>query len=122
MAKAPFRSTKSLGKPAKKTDAVGDDRPRVRRLGSIVNQLMARRGYAQVNANEAMLKSLVSEVGSEIGNDCSVGRLRAGVLQVFVNNSVTLQELNFRKRGILKRLQKDVPGDNITDVRFRIQA
>ncbi len=100
----------------------GEDRPRVRRLGSIVNQLMARRGYAQVHANEAMMKVLVAEVGQEIGNDCSVGKLRAGVLQVFVVDSVTLQELNFRKRGILKRLQKEMPGDGITDIRFRIQT
>ncbi len=116
------QAAKSPKSTKRKRTRQGEDAPRIRRLGSIVNQLMARRGYAQVNANEAMLASLVSEVGPEIGNDCSVGKLRSGVLHVFVTNSVTLQELNFRKRGILKRLQAETPGETIKDIRFRIQS
>ena len=83
---------------------------------------MSRRGYAQVLANDEIYQSLVSETGPEIGDSCSVGKLKAGVLQVYVSDSVTLQELNFRKRGILKRLQKDLPDSKVTDVRFRIQT
>ena len=36
--------------------------------------------------------------------------------------SATLQGLNFQRRGVLKRLQKDMPDSNITDVRFRLQS
>ena len=101
---------------------VAEEQPRLRRVGSLVNQLMARRGYAQAFAGEAMLGSIIAEVGDQIGKSCSVGKLRAGVLQVYVGDSATLQELNFRKRGVLKRLQKDMPDDKIKDVRFRIQT
>ncbi|TWT53504.1 hypothetical protein Pla22_11330 [Rubripirellula amarantea] len=109
---------------SKKIEAakVAEDRPQVRRIGSLVNQLMARRGYAQVFAGEEILRSLISETGPEVGNGCSVGKLKAGVLHVYVTDSATLQELNFRKRGILKRLQKDLPDSKVTDIRFRIQA
>ena len=83
---------------------------------------MARRGYAQASAGEEMLHCVVAEVGPEIGNGCRVGKLSRGVLQVYASDSATLQELNFRRRGVLKRLQKDMPDSNITDVRFRIQT
>ena len=83
---------------------------------------MARRGYAQVLAGDEIMRLIIAEVGEALGKDCSIGKLRAGVQHVFVADSVTLQELNFRKRGILKRLQKDMPNKKIKDVRFRIQA
>jgi predicted nucleic acid-binding Zn ribbon protein len=96
------------------------EKPQVRQIGSLVNQLMARRGYAQAFAGDDMLRLIVAEVGPEIGNSCQVGKLRAGVLQVYAGDSATLQELNFRRRDVLKRLQKEMPDSKITDVRFRI--
>lgn len=98
------------------------EKPRVRKLGSLVNQLMARRGYAQGTASEEMLRLIVAEVGSEIGDGCSVGKLRAGVLQIYACDSATLQELNFRRRMVLKRLQNDMPAAKISDIRFKILA
>jgi hypothetical protein len=98
------------------------EKPQVRRIGSLVNQLMARRGYAQASAGEEMQRSVIAVVGPAIGNDCKVGKLKRGVLQVYVTDSATLQELNFQRRGVLKRLQKDMPDSNITDVRFRLQS
>ena len=83
---------------------------------------MARRGYAQATAGEEMQHSVIAEVGPEIGSSCKVGKLSRGVLQVYASDSATLQELNFRRRGVLKRLQKDLPDSNITDVRFRLQT
>jgi len=48
--------------------------------------------------------------------------VRGGVLQIFASDSVTLQELTFRKRAILKRIQADLPDNKINDLRFRIQT
>jgi hypothetical protein len=105
--------------PTKDKDA---EKPRVRRIGSIVGQLISRRGYAQVSANEAIHQLMVMEVGADIGAGLQVGNLRQGVLHVYASDSVTLQELNFRKRGILKRIQRDLPDNKIKDLRFRIQT
>jgi hypothetical protein len=111
-------------RPARTQSAKDQDaeKPRVRRIGSIVGQLISRRGYAQVSANEAIHQLIVVEVGADLGAGLQVGNLRQGVLQVYASDSVTLQELNFRKRGILKRIQREIPDNKIKDLRFRIQT
>ena len=93
-----------------------------KRIGSIVSQLLARRGYAQVFASDALQAAVEAEVGSSLCRCVRVGKLRAGVLQIFATDSVTLQELTFRKRSILKRIQADLPENKVNDLRFRIQA
>lgn len=109
----------SQSRPTQGTDA---EKPRVRRIGSIVGQLISRRGYAQVSANEAIHELLVLEVGSELGGSLQIGNLRQGVLHIYASDSATLQELNFRKRGILKRIQRQLPENKVKDLRFRIQT
>ena len=109
----------NLAQAAKQQNA---EKPRVRRIGSIVGQLISRRGYAQVSANEAMHQLILAEVGADLGTGLQVGNLRQGVLHLYASDSATLQELNFRKRGILKRLQRELPENKIKDLRFRIQT
>ncbi len=47
----------------------------------------------------------------------SVGKSAArAFLQVYASDSVTLQELNFQKRSILKQMQKAHPESNVTDL------
>ena len=98
------------------------NQPRVRKIGSIVSQLMSRRGYAQITSNDELRATIVAVVGGQLGATLSVGKLKQGILQIFATDSVTLQELNFQKRSILQRLQKEHPDSNITDLRFRIQS
>lgn len=115
LVKSPNRSSPNATVPA-------EEKPRVRRIGSLVSQLMSRRGYAQVAVNEALQQVLAREVGEQLSDAFLVGNLRQGVLQVYACDSVTLQELNFRKRGILKRIQSEMPDSKITDLRFRVQS
>ncbi|MDG2223471.1 MAG: DUF721 domain-containing protein [Rubripirellula sp.] len=97
-------------------------KPRVRRLGSLVNQLISRRGYAQVSVNEQLQQTIATVLSESLHSCFQVGNLRGGVLQIYAADSVTLQELNFQKRVILKRLQEEKAFQNIVDVRFRIQS
>jgi len=83
---------------------------------------MSRRGYAQVIADNELQAIVESEVGSGLSASVRAGKVRAGVLQVFATDSVALQELTFRKRAILTRLQTDMPASKITDIRFRVQS
>ena len=83
---------------------------------------MSRKGYAQSAANEELLSAITASVGPELKSSVNVGNLRNGTLQVFARDSVTLQELNFQKRAILRKIQNDVPHANILDLRFRIQS
>lgn len=97
-------------------------KPEIRRIGSLVNQLMSRRGYAQVVASEKMHQVIAAAVGPTLQNAFQVGKLNAGVLQLYATDSVSLQELNFQKRTILRRIQQDLPGNQVTELRFRIQS
>ena len=114
----------SARKAINKTKATSpaSDPPRVRRIGSLVSQLMSRRGYAQVFAGEELQRVIAAAIGQQLASSFQVGNLRKGVLQVYAADSVTLQELNFHKRAILKRLEQEVPDNKVTDLRFRIQS
>lgn len=98
------------------------DRSHVRRIGSLVSQLMSRRGYVQAFAVDQLQHAIAAAVGDQLASSFRVGNLRDGVLHVYAADSVTLQELNFRKRAILLHLQQAVPCNRVTDLRFRIQA
>jgi hypothetical protein len=95
---------------------------RIRKIGSLVSQLMSRRGYAEQAASSEFHAAIVASVGTELSASVRVGQLRQGVLQVFATDSVTLQELNFQKRKILRAIRNDLPHANVTDLRFRIQT
>jgi hypothetical protein len=98
-----------------------DQRP-IRPIGSLINQLLSRRGYAQVSVNESLNRAIASVLESHLHSSFLVGNLRGGVLQIFAKDSVSLQELVFRKRAILQELQKSLPECKVRDLRFRIQV
>lgn len=83
---------------------------------------MSRRGYAQVFAGEELHRVIATVVGEPLQSAFQVGKLKAGVLQIYASDSVTLQELNFQKRTILRSVQKEFPDSKVTDLRFRIQS
>lgn len=93
-----------------------------KRIGALISQLMARRGYAQVFAAEGLQAALENEVGPAIATAVKVGNIKRGVLNIYVTDSVTMQELTFRKRSLLKKLQAAQPDRVITDLRFHISA
>ena len=83
---------------------------------------MSRRGYAQVAATEELRQVIASVIGGPLESAIQIGNLRQGVLQVYAADSVTLQELNFHKRAILKHLDRELPENKVIDLRFRIQS
>lgn len=93
-----------------------------KRLGALVNQLLARRGYAQVLANEGLQAAVVAELDAVVGQGVRAGLVKRGVLHIHAADSVTLQELTFRKRAILRRLQHEFPTSGIRDLRFHVSA
>ena len=48
------------------------------------------------------------------------GNLSRGILQVFVRDSSSLQELHLMRRQILQAMQASMPQANIKDIRGRI--
>lgn len=91
-----------------------------RRIGSVIQQLMARRGYNQIQSANELEDSVKSILGDQIAKSIRVGEVRRGVLTVFADDSATMQELVFSQRKLLKKLQEKHPQAAIKDVRFRI--
>lgn len=109
---------KRASKPSEGTD---DRHKGTRKIGTIVSQLMSRRGYASVGAEHAMTASVTASVGSSLAGSFQIGKLNRGVLLIYVIDSVVMQEFTFQKRQIIKRIKKDHPQTKLTDIRFKIQ-
>lgn len=88
----------------------------------VLSQLLARRGYAQVQTAGACEAAWQQAVGKKLAADSRPGNVKRGVLEVLVRNSVTLQELGFVKVKVVKALAKLIPEQQIRDVRFRVGA
>jgi len=91
-----------------------------KRMADVVNELMARRGYAQLQASAACADAWRAAAGSSLASHTVAGNIRRGVLEVFARNSAVLQELTFRKKQLIAELTRLTPDSKIRDVRFRI--
>ena len=112
-----------MKKRASKPSEGAEDRNKgTRKIGTIVSQLMSRRGYASVATDHAMTASVAASVGPGLASSFQVGKLNRGVLLIHVIDSVVMQEFAFQKRQIIKRIKKDHPQTKLTDIRFKIQT
>lgn len=90
------------------------------KLGELLSNLISRRGYAQQQTNEEIGQAWNEIVGQSLSQNSRIGRVRRGVLEILVSNSVALQELQFEKTLFLRRLKGLLPQHEIRDLRFRI--
>jgi predicted nucleic acid-binding Zn ribbon protein len=91
-------------------------------IGDVVSELMARRGFGRLQSAEAFDAAWREAAGPLAAKYSRVGLLRRGTLEVVVANSVLVQELGFQKKGLLKALSQLLPGQGITNLRFRLGA
>lgn len=96
--------------------------PMAKPVGNVLSQLLAKRGYAQIQTAASCDAAWREAVGERLAPHTRPGSVRRGVLEVLVRNSSVLQELSFVKAKIVKSLVKLVPEQNIRDVRFRVGA
>lgn len=89
-------------------------------MGNLVGQLMSRRGYASVAEVSQFEAAIERAVGKPLAETLRVGKLNRGVLRVFAPDSVTVQELVFQKRQILKAISEVVPDSKVSDLRFSV--
>jgi len=90
------------------------------RIGDILAQLMARRGFAQVQTAAAWEMAWRQAAGEMIAKFTRVGQLKGGRLELIVANSTLVQELSFQKPNLLAAMMRALPDHPIKDLRFRI--
>jgi predicted nucleic acid-binding Zn ribbon protein len=91
----------------------------VRKIGDVLVDLMAQRGYAQVKSAEQCADAW-TEIAGELSQHSVPHMVRGGVLQITVRSSAVLQELTFRKQELLSQLSCALPQYRIRDLRFRV--
>ena len=91
-----------------------------RKIGDVLAQLLARRGYARQQSSAALDEHWREAAGGQLAAVTRVGALRRGTLEVLVSNNLLAQELGFQKDELIARLQKLSPESNINKLRFRI--
>ncbi len=94
--------------------------PQPRRMADVVNGLLAKRGIAQVRATEDLEAQWHLAVGPALARKSRPTRVRNGVLEVIVESSIVLQELNFQKRQLTEKMSKNQTTQQLRDIRFRV--
>jgi predicted nucleic acid-binding Zn ribbon protein len=96
--------------------------PPPKSVRDVLSQLLAKRGYAQIQTAVGCEAAWREAVGAKLAADTRPGNVKRGVLEVLVRNSSALQELGFLKAKIVKSLSKTIPEQKIRDLRFRVGA
>ena len=88
-------------------------------LSDVLGRLFTARGWGRLS-ERTRLESAWTDVSSEWPGQTRVLGLRRGVLEVEVRSGVLVQELaQFHKRKLLGELRKRLPGQTLTDLKFR---
>jgi predicted nucleic acid-binding Zn ribbon protein len=111
----PAMATDDLRRPGPKGQPSGPQA-----IGRIMSRLLARTGYAREQASESLAAAWSAAVPEPLAAHCRPGRIRRGVLEVFVSHSAISQEFSFHKVAVLERLKAALPSAAITDLRCRL--
>jgi predicted nucleic acid-binding Zn ribbon protein len=96
--------------------------PMPKTMGNVMGQLLAKRGYAQVQTAAMNAAAWREAVGDKLARDTRPGNVSRGVLEVLVRNSSINQELSFLSAKIVKTLASLAPEQKIRKLKFRVGA
>lgn len=91
-------------------------------VGDLVHKMMGEIQEAKLCTQDEIFLVWQDVVGAPAAGHAKPSSLRSGVLRVSTDNPGWLQQLNFQKRFILKKLQSHFGKDKITEIRFKIGA
>ena len=89
-------------------------------IGGMMRRLLASTGYGETQAAAQLLEIWKEAVGPELAAQSRPGNVARGALQVHVANSAIMQEIHFRKKQILHKLQKLGTTTTISDIKIRV--
>jgi hypothetical protein len=92
-------------------------------LSRAVTELIALRGWAQLQGHARLVDAWKTAAGSPIAGATRVLGVRRGVLQIAVGNSPLLSELvAYHKSSLLAVLSRDCPELKIRDLKFVLRG
>jgi predicted nucleic acid-binding Zn ribbon protein len=93
-----------------------------RPIASVISQLMARRGYNQLQLSDERETLWQNIAGERLSLQTRPGNVNRGVWEILAKNSVVVQELTFRKAELMKKLKELAPEEKVRELRFRVGA
>lgn len=93
-----------------------------RPIATIISQLMARRGYNQLQLSDERETLWQNIAGERLSLQTRPGNVNRGVWEILAKNSVVVQELTFRKAELMKKLKELAPEEKVRELRFRVGA
>lgn len=91
---------------------------RPKTTSTIINKLIAKRGFAATRSNEQLQEAWTEVVGSGIARQTRLGSIRKRVLQVYVASSAAKQHLSMIKAELVEDMKLKYSG--IDDIRFKV--
>jgi hypothetical protein len=90
------------------------------KIGDVLGAVMAKYGLTATTARAELERAWLSIAEPELRDHTRLGALRRGVLEILVDNSMLLQELEgFRKQELLGRLKETVRHSTLSGLKFR---
>ena len=86
---------------------------------NLLSQLMARKGYGQQKSTTE-LQEAWEKIAQPLKDFTRTGVVRRGVLEIIVTSPAITQQLEFQKKQLLAELNRQLPQNKISEIRFRI--
>ncbi len=90
-----------------------------KQAADLLSNLMARKGYAQVESQTALIQAWNEIIEPTLRTKTQVARVKSGVLEIVVSSAAINQQLTFQKANLLKQIQQRW-SEKIKDLRFKV--
>ena len=92
-------------------------------ISQALSELIALKGLGRVRGDQRLIDAWKQAAGEKIAAQTTVQGIKNRIVQIGVENSALLNELNsFHKGSLLQKLQKEYGKQDVRDIRFRLKS
>ncbi|MCA9014547.1 MAG: DUF721 domain-containing protein [Planctomycetaceae bacterium] len=92
-------------------------------VSQVLSELIALKGLGRVQGDRRLTEAWKQAAGEKIASQTTVQGIKNRVVQIGVENSALLNELNsFHKGSLLQKLQTEYGKQDVRDIRFRLKS
>jgi predicted nucleic acid-binding Zn ribbon protein len=92
-------------------------------ISQALSELIALKGLGRVQGDRRLIEAWKQAAGEKIAGLTTVQGIKNRIVQIGVENSALLNELNsFHKGSLLQKLQKEYGKQDVRDIRFRLKS
>jgi|GEM_PF-1135387 len=89
-------------------------------MANVMSKLISKRGYAEIQTTSNQRELWEKIAGSRMAAHSRPGKVRGTAWEIFVRNSVLLQEFSFVHSKLVKSLQQECPETKVKSLKFKV--